>query len=81
MKEITINNRKYYYETYSNYDTITTRIYKKSKKQRKRFFIFGKLVDVYDFAFSINGHIENMLKEKQDLLNNLESYWYQNSYN
>lgn len=68
MKEITINGREYYYETYSDYDTITTRIYKKSNKQRKRFFIFGKLVDVYDFVFPISGFIENMTKEKQDLL-------------
>lgn len=80
MKEITINGRKYYYETYSDYDSVTTRIYKKSNKQRKRFFIFGKLVDVYNFVFSVSGYVENMLKEKQDLLESNEfMYWYQNN--
>lgn len=75
MKEIIINGREYYYESYGDYDSDFTRFYKKSGT-KKRFIFFGKLVNNYEFVFSTSGWIDYMSKEKKKLINGLELMHY-----
>lgn len=78
MKQITINNREYYYVTIETYDGIFTKLYKKETKQRKRFFIFGELINVENtiHQFSFDGDVDNLTTKRKEALKVREQNFY-----
>ena len=67
MKEITINNRNYYYKVVGD-DEKFTKFYKKETKQVKQFIFFGKLVDDYVHQFTFDGDVNNLTNKRKEAL-------------
>jgi hypothetical protein len=74
MKEITINNRNYYYKVVA--DGEFTKFYKKETKQVKEFIFFGKLVDDYTHQFSFDGDVDNLTAKRKEALKVREQNFY-----
>jgi len=73
MKEITINNRDYYYKIINygdyDYDITLTKFYTKSIVKKKKYCFFGELVDkeVFNKCFTVRYSVEDTLLENSPM--------------
>lgn len=72
MKEITINNREYYYEVFG--ESPFTRFYLKEKYFGKKYIFFGKTIEKerYSCQFTFNGDVGYFSNTEKQKLKDFE---------
>ena len=77
MKKITLNNREYWYDILFGEDFFT-KFYTKTVKKRKKYYFFGKEINVDDYthAFTFTGDINFLSTRQKDSLLTYEQNYY-----
>lgn len=76
MKKITLNNREYWYNVLFGEDFFT-KFYTKTVKKRKKYYFFGKEINVDDYthAFTFTGDVNFLsMRQKDSLLTYEQNY-------